>query len=121
MIIAVISKMAKVNLSNHDIYLNVTGGLKIKETATDLAVCLAIVSAYLEKAIYPNMLILGEVGLSGEIRNVSQVDRRIKEASKLNFNRIITAKNQHIKNIPNVEIIQVSNIAEAIRIISGHQ
>lgn len=121
MIIAVISKTAKLNLANHDIYLNVAGGLKIKETATDLAVCLAIVSAFLEKSIYPNMLILGEVGLSGEIRNVSQIDRRIKEASKLKFNKIITAKNQHIKSIPDVEIIQVSNIAEAIRIISGHQ
>lgn len=118
MIIAVISKMAKVNLSNHDIYLNVAGGLKIKETATDLAVCLAIVSAYLEKSINQNILVLGEVGLSGEIRTVSQIDRRIKEASKLKFNKVITAKNQHIRNIPNTEIIQVSNISEAIRIIS---
>ncbi len=117
MIIAVISKMAKINLSNHDIYLNVAGGLKIKETATDLAVCLAIVSAYLEKSINQNILILGEVGLSGEIRIVSQLDRRIKEASKLKFNKVITAKNTNIKNIPNIEIIQVSNIAEAIRII----
>ena len=118
MIIAVISKMAKVNLSNHDIYLNVAGGLKIKETATDLAVCLAIVSAYLEKPINQNILVLGEVGLSGEIRTVSQTDRRIKEASKLKFTKIITAKNQNIKNIANTEIIQVSNIAEAIRAIS---
>lgn len=118
MIIAVISKMAKINLANHDIYLNIAGGLKIKETATDLAVCLAIVSAYLEKSISQNLLILGEVGLSGEIRAVSQIDRRIKEASKLKFNRIITAKNQAIRNVEDLEIIQVSNISEAIRTIS---
>lgn len=118
MIIAVISKMAKVNLSNHDLYLNVAGGLKIKETATDLAVCLAIVSAYLEKSINQNILILGEVGLSGEIRTISQIERRIKEAAKLKFKKIIVAKNPAIKNIPGIEIIQVSNIAEAIKIIS---
>jgi len=118
MIIAVISKTAKVNLTNHDIYLNVAGGLKIKETATDLAVCLAIVSAYLEKPISQNILILGEVGLSGEIRTVAQIDRRIKEASKLKFNKIITAKNQNIRNVANTEIIQVANIGEAIRTIS---
>lgn len=118
MIIAVISKLAKINLSNHDIYLNVTGGLKIKETATDLAVCLAIISAFLEKAITPNILILGEVGLSGEIRTASQTDRRIKEAVKLKFNKIITAKNYALKNMSGVEIIQVNNINEAIRVIS---
>src|SRR3989344_1555689 len=119
MIIAVISKIAKINLANHDIYLNVAGGLKIKETATDLATCLAIISAFLEKPIGQNILILGEVGLSGEIRPVAQLERRIKEAAKLKFNKVITAKNSNLKNISGIEIIPVANIQEAIRIIAS--
>ena len=118
MIIAVISKIAKINLANHDIYLNVAGGLKIKETATDLATCLAIISAFLEKPIGQNILILGEVGLSGEIRPVAQLERRIKEASKLKFNKIITAKSSNLKNTADIEIIPVTNIQEAIRMIA---
>ena len=118
MIIAVISKIAKINLSNHDIYLNVAGGLKIKETATDLATCLAIISAFLEKPIGQNILILGEVGLSGEIRPVAQLERRIKEAAKLKFNKVITARSRNLKNTADIEIIPVANIREAIRMIA---
>ncbi|OGY44124.1 MAG: DNA repair protein RadA [Candidatus Buchananbacteria bacterium RIFCSPHIGHO2_02_FULL_40_13] len=118
MIIAVISKIAKINLSNHDIYLNVAGGLKVKETATDLATGLAIISAFLEKPISRDTLILGEIGLSGEIRTIAQIERRIKEAAKLKFNKVITAKNSAISNISGVEIIPVANIGEAIRIIA---
>lgn len=118
MIIAVISKIAKINLANHDIYLNVAGGLKIKETATDLATCLAIISAFLEKPIGQNILILGEVGLSGEIRPVAQLERRIKEAAKLKFNKVITARSRNLKNTADIEIIPVANIREAIRMIA---
>ena len=105
-------------ISNHDIYLNVAGGLKVKETATDLATGLAIISAFLEKPISRDTLILGEIGLSGEIRTIAQIERRIKEAAKLKFNKVITAKNSAISNISGVEIIPVANIGEAIRIIA---
>ena len=117
MIIAVISKVAKINLSSHDIYLNVTGGLKVKETATDLAVCLSIVSAFLDKPISANTLVLGEIGLSGEVRHVPQIERRIKEASKLNFNKVITAKSSQFSGVAGIEVVRVGNIAEAIKCI----
>lgn len=113
MIIAVISKVAKLNLSNQDVYLNVAGGLKIKETGTDLAVAAAIISALLNSPISKKTLIFGEVGLSGEVRSVSQTEKRIKEAQKLKFEKIIIPKNKNLKNDSN--IITVNNIQELIK------
>jgi DNA repair protein RadA/Sms len=116
MIIAVISKVAKINLSNQDIYLNVAGGIKLKDTCVDLAVAMAIISAYLESPIDSKNMFIGEIGLSGEIRNISQLEKRINEAKKLQFNKIIIPNSAKIK--PESEIIQVSNIQEAVKIIS---
>ncbi len=113
MLAAVLIKRADVPLLNQDIHLNVTGGLKINETGADLAVCLAIVSSLKNKAIDPQTLILGEVGLGGEIRPVYQLDKRIEEALKLNFKKIIipvgkTAPSQK-------ELVPVKNLEQAIK------
>ena len=112
MIIAVITKISKINLGNQDVYLNVAGGLKIKETAPDLAVALAIVSAYLNLAINPKTVALGEIGLSGEIRNIANIARRITEAKKLNFSPIIAPASEK-------DVIMVKNIVEAIKILNA--
>lgn len=116
MLIAVIAKIAKINLSTHDVYLNVAGGLKIKDASADLAVCLAVVSAFLDLTIEKNILAFGEVGLSGEIRNVAQAERRIKEAEKMNFSKIIAPASA--KPTANQHIFSAKNIQEAIKIIS---
>ena len=113
MLIAVIAKVAKINLGNQDIYLNVVGGLKIKETAVDLAVILAIISAFLDIKINRQTLVLGEVGLAGEIRNVSQLERRIKEAIKLKFETIMAPAAS--KNNLGEKVIRVKSLNEAIR------
>jgi len=92
LLIAVLQKRAGLNLSDQDIYINVVGGFKIKEPAVDLAVCLAIASAYSNKKIDPNFSVFGEVGLTGEIRTVSQKSKRENESKRLGFNSTIRAK-----------------------------
>lgn len=83
----VISKQSKINLSNQDVIVSVAGGLKINETALDLAVCAAIASSYGEKPLPAKSLFLGEVGLAGEIRPVGKLEPRLKEALKIGLNQ----------------------------------
>lgn len=86
---AVLSKRVGLGLGNQDIYVNVVGGLKITEPAIDLAVATAIVSSYREIQVDPEVALIGEIGLSGELRSVGQLDRRLNEAAKLGFTRAI--------------------------------
>lgn len=116
MLIAVLSKRAELPLLNQDVHLNITGGLKINETGADLGVCLAIFSSLKNQAIKPGTLILGEVGLGGEIRPVYQINKRIHEASKLNFKQIITPVLKTSKE----NLIQVKDIKEAIERINKY-
>ncbi len=92
MLLAIISKRAGISLSSHDVYVNVIGGMKIKETAADLAIIAAIISSFQDKLPKPNSVYIGEVGLSGELRNVSLLEKRIKEAERMGFEHIITSK-----------------------------
>lgn len=91
MIIAVLSVRFGLNLSNKDVYLSVTGGLKISEPAADLAVAAALISAAYDKPLPNNSVYFGEVGLSGEIRKVNQVDLRINEVIKQGFEKIYSS------------------------------
>jgi len=90
MIAAVLDKHCGFPFGNHDIFLNVTGGLKVTEPGADLAIAAALVSSLLEKPIDPQTVVLGEVGLAGEVRSVSQLELRIKEAAKLGFTKALT-------------------------------
>lgn len=94
---AVLTKKTGLNLFNQDIHLNVVGGLKIYETAADLAVCLAIILAFKNKILTQSLVAIGEVGLGGEIRPVSQLPKRIVEAQRLGFKNILTP--EKIKNL----------------------
>tara|TARA_B100000676_G_scaffold34_2_gene45 strand:+ start:4587 stop:5999 length:1413 start_codon:yes stop_codon:yes gene_type:complete len=85
MVLAVLEARCGVSLVGRDVYLNVAGGLRISETAADLAVAAALVSASLDQPLAADTVIFGEIGLSGEVRSVSQADLRIKEAAKLGF------------------------------------
>lgn len=92
LIIAVLGRRVGIPLWDYDIFVNIAGGIKIEEPASDLAVSLAIASAFHDKAIFSGAFAVGEVGLLGEIREVSQLERRIKEAKRLGFDTPITAK-----------------------------
>ena len=109
---AILGKRAGLNLSNQDIYINVVGGLKIDEPSADLAVALAIVSS-LKDIVVENTVVVGELGLSGEVRFVPNLEKRIMEAEKLGFKKIICPKSK-LNGKNKIEIIQVRTLAEAI-------
>ncbi len=89
LLLAVLEKRAGFSMGNLDIYINVVGGLEIDETACDLSICLAIVSSLLDRPLPDDMLVLGEVGLGGEIRSVANVEMRLHEAQRIGFKTAI--------------------------------
>jgi len=122
LLVAVLEKRMGLALEAEDIFINVTGGIKIEDPAADLAVCAVIASSFRDQEVIPRSVVLGEVGLSGEIRSISQVLTRINEAEKLGFKHCILPKNS-IKNLrfkkSDMEIIAVSTLKEALDIILG--
>jgi DNA repair protein RadA/Sms len=98
LLVAVLERRTKLNLSDKDIYVNVVGGLRLNDQAADLAVCMAVASAAAGRKLEPEIVVFGEVGLGGEIRSAPHVDRRIAEAKKLGFKRAIAPKSQ-VKDI----------------------
>jgi DNA repair protein RadA/Sms len=120
LLVAVLEKRMGLALEAEDIFINVTGGIKIEDPAADLAVCAVIASSFRDQEVIPRSVVLGEVGLSGEIRSISAVLTRINEAEKLGFKHCILPKNS-IKNLKfkksDMEIIAVSTLKEALDII----
>ncbi|MDP8264119.1 MAG: DNA repair protein RadA [Candidatus Aceula lacicola] len=115
---AVLEKRNGLSLQDKDIFLNVVGGVRVMDPAADLAVALAIASALLDKKISPDLVVLGEVGLSSEVRSVSQFALRINEAHKLGFKKCILPKN-NLKNQKQfkscgLEFIPVETVKEAL-------
>lgn len=93
MILAVLEKRVGLGLGNKDVYVNVAGGIRIVEPAADLAIALAVTSSLMDSGVDADVIALGEIGLSGEVRSVSQTDKRLKEAARLGFERaIMTSK-----------------------------
>jgi len=116
LLLAVLEKRCGLKLGNQDVYVNVVGGLRLQEPATDLAYALALASSYRNKSIDSDCLILGEVGLTGEIRQVNHLQRRLDEAAKMGFRKALVPKgNQKVKT--NIELIQVSDIKEALDVL----
>ena len=97
LLIAVLERRTKLNLSDKDIYINVVGGIRLNDQAADLAVCMAIASAAAGRRIDDETVVFGEVGLGGEIRSAQAADRRVQEAKKLGFSKAIAPKT-HDKN-----------------------
>lgn len=110
LLVAVLEKRTKLTLSDKDIYINIVGGLKIQDPAADLAVCMAIGSAAKGLTLKTDAVVFGEVGLSGEVRHVSNYELRVKEAIKLGFKQVIGPK----KSKPADELSTVSNLKEAL-------
>jgi DNA repair protein RadA/Sms len=117
LITAVLTKRVGLKLGNQDIIVNVTGGLKIGEPAADLGIALAIASSARDIAVDPALVAAGEVGLSGELRAVSQLERRVAEAARLGFKRCLVPKTSaQIKAPKNIELLTASTLKEAIRV-----
>ena len=121
MLLAVLEKRAGFRLLAKDVFVNIAGGLKINDPATDLAVICAILSSNIDSAVNHKTCFAGEVGLTGEIRGVNRIEQRIAEASKIGFERIIIPKLNKGFDISkfNIKIDRAGRVEEVIRIIFG--
>ena len=116
MLLAVLEKRAGFHLSAKDVFLNMAGGLKVNDPACDLAVICAVLSSNFDFAIPSDVCFAGEVGLSGEIRPVSQTDRRIVEASRLGFRRIFVSSFTKVENVPDgIKVVKVADVPELVK------
>ncbi|MBN1691764.1 MAG: DNA repair protein RadA [Dehalococcoidia bacterium] len=118
LICAVLTRRAGVGLYNQDVIVNVTGGIRISEPAADLGIAMAIASSFRDARLMPGTVAVGEIGLSGELRSVPQMDRRISEAARLGFTRcVIPAAVKKIPRGPDgLDIIRAGSIAEALKV-----
>ncbi len=117
MIMAVLEKRVGMMLQNQDAYVNVAGGVRLDEPAVDLAIAVSIASSFRDQATHPHDVLIGEVGLTGEVRGVSRIEQRVREAEKLGFKRVILPeKNMRNLEVPGgIEIVGVRTIEEALR------
>jgi DNA repair protein RadA/Sms len=115
---AVLTKRVGLPLFNQDVYVNIVGGLRISEPAADLAVCIAVASSYRNQRIEPDLVLVGEVGLSGELRSVSQLDRRLAEAAKLGFTRAIVPASAQLGAIAGLEVTPARSLAEVVDMLA---
>ena len=115
LLVAVLEKKVGLHLSGQDIFLNVAGGVRISEPAADLGMILAVASSHLDKVIDPRTVVLGEVGLAGEVRRITHPELRVREAAKLGFTRcVIPAGNPRKIDIPGMELVEVKSVEEAL-------
>ncbi|MEK6564961.1 MAG: DNA repair protein RadA [Candidatus Omnitrophota bacterium] len=118
MLIAVLEKKLGLHLENDDVFINVVGGIKVDDPSCDLAVAMVIISSFKEKVIKDNAVLIGEIGLAAEIRNVAQLPLRIKEAQKLGFTQCLVPKdNLSSEDKFDIEVTPVRNIQEAMEIV----
>ncbi len=122
MLLAVLEKRVGFKLAQKDVFLNIAGGLRVNDTAIDLAVISAILSSNMDAALEPGVCVAGEIGLSGEIRPVSRIMQRISEAQKLGFKRFVlpmyNLKGLDTKHLE-IELIPVKKVEEAFRVLFG--
>lgn len=118
LLIAVLEKVVGLQLSDHDTFINVAGGLRMKETGIDLGVIMAIASSFKDKPVDPQCIFLGEVGLTGEIRAVSTLDARLAEAHKLGFTKAVVPASQIKTKAPRgMEVMGMANVTRAMDLI----
>ncbi len=116
LLIAVLEKRVGCDLSSHDVYVNIAGGIRIGEPSADLAVIMAVLSSYLDKEIGDRVMVFGEVGLSGEVRAVTHAAARVQEAKKLGFEKVVlpAANRKNIKE-EGIELVFVKTVTDAAR------
>lgn len=113
MLLAVIEKRIGLKLNAKDVFINIAGGLKINDTAVDISLIAAVISSYLDKPIPENTCFIGEIALSGQIKPVSFIDKRVSEASRLGFNRIFVPASQRSEiKAKNAQIIDVADVKD---------
>jgi len=117
LLVAVLARRAGIGLATHDIYVNLAGGLSVDEPALDLPLALALASSLRDRPIRPGTVAIGEVGLLGELRSVTGLERRLREAARLGFDRAIVprpSRSGSVGEVPGLEIVAVGSLREAI-------
>lgn len=115
LLIAVLEKRVGLRMFDQDVYVNIAGGVKVEEPAADLAALSAMVSSFQGAAIDQKTVVLGEVGLAGEIRSVSHLDKRLAEAARLGFTRAVTSPYQKNRAPSGMKVMGVRNVGEALK------
>jgi DNA repair protein RadA/Sms len=116
LLVAVLEKKVGLQLGGQDIFLNVAGGVKLNEPAADLGMVIAVASSHLDRVIDPQTLLLGEVGLAGEVRGITQPEMRVREAAKLGFCRcVLPVGNVRQVKVKGMELIAVKSVEEALQ------
>ena len=120
LLMAVLEKKVGIQLSSSDAYVNIAGGMKMTEPAIDLGILLAIISSYKDVVIPDSVIAFGEVGLSGEVRAVTQAAQRVMEAKKLGFHRVILPKvsADAMQPVEGIQLVGVATVLDAMRSIS---
>ncbi|MCE1188541.1 MAG: DNA repair protein RadA [Ignavibacteria bacterium] len=116
-LLAVLEKRNGLRLSNANVFLNITGGVRVDEPAIDLPVCCAIASNLLEKRIDPSVIVIGETGLGGEIRSISNIDKRLQEAERIGFTKVVIPS-RNVRSITykgKLKILGVDNLQDALK------
>jgi DNA repair protein RadA/Sms len=115
LLVAVLEKRVGLNLAGHDIFLNAAGGVRVNEPAADLGMVVAVASSHLDRIIDPHTLLLGEVGLAGEVRGIIQAELRVREAAKLGFTRCIIPSGNHKQvKVKGIDLVAVKSLEEAL-------
>jgi DNA repair protein RadA/Sms len=119
LLVAVMEKKLGLQLANQDIFVNVTGGVRVDEPAVDLAIVSAIVSSFYDKPIEGSTMVLGEIGLTGEVRGISQVEPRVHEARKMGFSRCIFPETNllRIQGVDHIKMVGVQTISDLIDVL----
>ncbi len=120
LLVAVLEKKVGMNLAQQDIFVNVAGGVRVEEPAVDLGVVSAVASSFLDKPIPSQTMVIGEVGLAGEVRGIHQSEIRLKEACKLGFRRCLLPKSNRSRillELPGMELVGVGSVAETLEIL----
>ncbi len=118
-LLAVLEKRVALRVSQSNVFLNIAGGLRIDEPAIDAAVCCAIASSFLDLPALSDFVAIGEVGLGGELRTISNIEKRVQECTKLGFKNIIIpiGNNKNLKSTKDINIHPVKYLSEAIKIV----
>jgi DNA repair protein RadA/Sms len=115
MLLAVLHRHGGVSMFNQDVFVNVVGGMRLTETAGDLAVLIAVLSSFRDRPVPKTWITFGEVGLAGEVRPVQNGDERLREAAKQGFQRAVIPKsNAPRHSLDGIEIVGVKNLREAL-------
>jgi DNA repair protein RadA/Sms len=116
LLVAVMDKVGGLHLGNHDIFVNVAGGVKLSEPAVDLGITAAIASSFLDRPIDPKTVVFGEVGLTGEVRGINQMEVRVREAERMGFRRCILPKTQLRGTLQGgaMELVRIGSLRELL-------